>query len=632
MADGIIKNIYSTLNKVFGNSKPQEFATRQSIEQALAASSRPSATPPIIDPNIIANKGVPLGVFIDKGNGLTYHSYMERERARQNRYAIFDKMDTDIIASALDVYANEATQKNQDGTIVAVHSQSKYIQDELSDMLANIGINNHKSWGIIRDMCKYGDRFESIKIDSNKGVVKLSTLEPRSIYRIEKDGEHFGYVQDLDALKKEYAAYMGSNTSMQSPYLDLAGILQPYLSRNVFSVADNDRENVEAFTKYELMHFKLRAYSSQDSYGKSLLESAVDVWKKLDLVLDSIIIYRLNRAPSRLVFYVDVGNNQGAEIENIIMQQINKVNKREFMDPSGKVNARYNLLDMNANIFIPVGKNAQNSRIEKLAGESSLGDIEDMAYLNNRLFSALKVPKSFLGFGEGDVTGKGMLAQQNVSFGKALQNIQEDFLECVKDLCIIHLAVKGISSERELKSFDLVMSRPSYIEEKARIELESELLNLASNYKGFNVNSKWIAKNILHRTDPEIEEMFKPDPMAQQEGGGLGGGLGDLGGGLGGDIGGIGLSGSGNVDQTQIQPSPDNSQIPTESSVQMAGAQAGAGGETPLMQGRVVQGLVFFEQNTSTVCTKISCKKPHIDMKQYITLVEDSKTLRNFNN
>ena len=127
-----------------------------------------------------------------------------------------------------------------------------------------------------------------------------------------------------------------------------------------------------------------------------------------------------------------------------------------------------------------------------MQGAGNIGeDAEDLRHLNNLLFSSIKVPQAFLGFPE-DTQGKGLLSQQNISFGKALQNIQEDFLESIKDLCLIHLATKGISSEKELKSFELEMTRPSYIEEKARIEVESELLNLATSYKGFNVNTRWI--------------------------------------------------------------------------------------------------------------------------------------------
>ena len=153
-----------------------------------------------------------------------------------------------------------------------------------------------------------------------------------------------------------------------------------------------------------------------------------------------------------------------------------------------------------------------------------------MAFLNNRLFASLKVPKSFLGY-EGDVSSKGMLSQQNVTFARAIQNIQEDFLESIKDMCIIHLAIRGISDVAQLRSFDLIMTRPSYVEEKARIEVDGSLLDLGEKYKSIGANRKWIAKHVLHRTDIEIEEMFKIDPAEQQAAQAMAGGAPMAGGG-----------------------------------------------------------------------------------------------------
>jgi len=621
MADtGVIKNITTALSKIFSRSKPREFETRQSIEQALAITKSSSATNPQWEPTTISNKGFGSGVFFDRSEGQHFHRYLERENARHTRYAIYEKMDSDIIASALDVYANEGTQKNQNNTVIAVHSQSKYIQDELTDMLEDTGLNNYKSWSIIRDMCKFGDRFEAVKIDSKHGVVKLTTLDAKSVYRVEHDGELQGYVQDLSVLKNQYSAYTG-NSQVQSPFIDLNALMQPYINGRKNSISDEDHdEDIIPFNKYELMHFRLRGGLSTDSYGRSILDSAIDVWKKLDLIQDSIIIYRLNRAPSRLVFYVDVGNNQGADIENLVKKQINAINKKEFFDPTGRVNERYQLLDMNANIFIPVGKNSTGSKVDMLAGASGVSDIEDMQYLTNRLFSALKVPKSFLGFGEGEASSKGTLSQQSVTFGKAIQNIQEDFLEAIKDLCIIHLAVKGISSEKELKSFDLVMTRPSYIEEKARMEVESELVNLAQSYIGLKVNTEWVVRNILRRTEAEMLEMLKPDPLQQEPGaGGMGGGM-PMGGDLGGDLGGTpDMSGS-DIPPDMAQPTPDMGGAPMPD---MSGA-APAPDMQPMMQGRVLNGLLLYEQNnTSAIATRSRCKYPHMTMhSEYKVVLE----------
>lgn len=537
MADFRLRNITTALSKIFSNTKPGEFVARNSIENALSATRRDLAAAAPLNPTVLSDKGVDKGTIFsaEKGISKDYHRYLERESMRHMRYTLYERMDADLLASALDVYANECTQKNTEGKIVGVYSQSKYIQDELTTMLSESGINNFKSWMVIRNMCKYGDHFAALQLDSIRGVTGIKDLDPISVFRIEKDGQFEGYIQDLDVLKSNVQNANVTSATM-NPYVNLNTLSLPYMTGDSSVVTRNaDEDSLIGFLKYEMAHFRLRGKGTFLPYGTSVLDSSVDIWKKLDLLFDSLIIYRLNRAPSRLVFYVDVGTNQGNDVENLVRRQINAINKKEYFGPNGKLNERYQLLDMNANIFIPQQKGGQ-SKVDMLAGASNVGEIEDVAFLNNRLFSALKVPKSFLGY-EGDTSGKGMLSQQNVTFGKAVQNIQEDFLNTIKDVCLIHLAIRGVSDLDELKSFDLVMTRPSYIEEKARLEIESESMNLATSYQAFGANREWVAKHILRKTDGEIQEMFKQDttPAAQAEqGGGMGGlGAGALGGGLG---------------------------------------------------------------------------------------------------
>ena len=208
-------------------------------------------------------------------------------------------------------------------------------------------------------MCKYGDHFSAIKSDSVLGITKLLDLDPSSVYRLEEDGELMGYIQDLDVIK---SAIVNTSTANTNPYINLNTLTMPYLINNDDTEKDTD---IIPFLKYELAHFRLRGRGGFLPYGGSVLESAVDVWKKLDLLFDSLIIYRLNRAPSRLVFYVDVGNNQGADAENMVKRQVNAITKKEYFGANGKLNERYQLLDMNANFYIPVQKNS-SSKVEPL--------------------------------------------------------------------------------------------------------------------------------------------------------------------------------------------------------------------------------------------------------------------------
>ncbi len=359
------KNIFTAIASLFTKSRPDEFSTRIGIEQALQATNNKNATTPAIEPTVIAKKGMGVGVYVDRTDGPVFHRYLDRENLRHARYSIYDRMDTDLVASALDVYANEATQKGNAPNVITVSSSSKYIQDELMDMLETTGLNNWKTWSVIRDMCKYGDRFESVRLDSKKGVTGLLQLDPRGVYRLDVDGELQGYVQDMEIVRQN-SLDASSQYSTQSPFIDLTTLSLPYMTRKMKTSTETDKDNLIPFMKYEMLHFKRRGNGVFEPYGCSVLEAAVDVWKKVDLLLDSIIIYRLNRGPARLIFYVDVGNNQGADIENLVKRQINSINKRDYYDPTGKLNERYQLLDMNANIFIPVSKTAQNSKVDML--------------------------------------------------------------------------------------------------------------------------------------------------------------------------------------------------------------------------------------------------------------------------
>lgn len=586
-----LRNIFTALGRVFSNSRPGEFVARNSIERALATTQREIAAKPAIEPTVISKKGLGRGsIFSEEGLGKNLHKYLERETLRHSRYTTYDRMDSDLIASALDVYANEATQKNQDGKVIGVHSTSRYIQDELEDLLEITGINNHLSWSIIRNMVKYGDHFTALKLDSVAGVVALKELDCISVYRLEEKGILIGYVQDIEVLK---TAVQNANisSSTTNPYINLNTLSLPYLTGD--NSNNEDQTSLITFLKYEMLHFKMRGSGLFAPYGVSPLDVAVDTWKKLDLLFDSLIIYRLNRAPTRLVFYVDVGSAQGADAENIVKKQINALAKKEYFDPTGKLNERYQLLDMNANFYIPVQKNG-TTKVEQLSSVANVGDIEDVAFLNNRLFAALKVPKAFLGY-EGDVSSKGMLSQQNVTFSKAIQNIQEDYLETIKDLCLIHLAIKGIQEKAELKSFNLVMSRPSYIEEKARIDNDNELINLANTYANFGVNKKWVAKHILHKSDAEIEEMFEIDPNMPQPGaeGGMPGGMPSSGGM--GDMGGMGNEMTPPEQGAPVSPEMPQQGAPTAAPGGDALGGAPMGGGMPLTQSRRYIGNLLLE-------------------------------------
>ena len=143
MAQDEKKSIFTAIASLFTRSRPEEFTTRLGVEQALQATNSPNATTPAIEPTVISKKGMGVGVYVDRTDGPVFHRYLDRENLRHARYSIYDRMDTDLVASALDVYANEGTQKGNAAEVITVSSSSKYIQDELMDMLETTGLNNY---------------------------------------------------------------------------------------------------------------------------------------------------------------------------------------------------------------------------------------------------------------------------------------------------------------------------------------------------------------------------------------------------------------------------------------------------------------------------------------------------------
>jgi len=159
--------------------------------------------------------------------------------------------------------------------------------------------------------------------------------------------------------------------------------------------------------------------------------------------------------------------------------------------------------------FLPVRGGESGTNIESLPGLSSDGAIEDIDYLKNKLFSALKIPKAFLGYDEG-VEGKATLAAEDVRFARTIERIQKIFVSELTKIAIVHLYSQGYSDE-QLVNFELELTNPSIIYEQEKANLWSEKVTLASDIKDLKmVSQEWVYKNIFNMSEDEWkEEQFK---------------------------------------------------------------------------------------------------------------------------
>ena len=229
--------------------------------------------------------------------------------------------------------------------------------------------------------------------------------------------------------------------------------------------------------------------------------------------------------------------------------------RNQILDPdTGRVDLRYNPLSVEEDYFIPV-RNGIRSEVQTLPGGTYTGDIDDVKYLRDKLFSALKVPQSYLSRGEGSDEDKTTLAQKDIRFARTIQRLQRVVTSELEKIGIIHLYTLGFRQE-DLISFKLYLNNPSRIAELQELEHWRTKFEIASNATEGFFSKRWVAHNIFNLSDEEFlrvqREMFhdrKVQALLDAAGeavtaeGGAGGG--DLGGDLGGeeDLGGDDLGG-----------------------------------------------------------------------------------------
>lgn len=402
-----------------------------------------------------------------------YESAAAFQGSRLQLFRDYDMMDNDpIIASVMDIYADESTVKDEFGQILTIRSKNAEIQDILHNLFYDILNVEFNLWPWTRNMVKYGDFFLYLDIDPQYGIVNTF---PLSIYEtIRVEGQQPG---------------------------------------NPFSVTfkiENDFLTLgkKTFDNYEVAHFRMLSDTNFLPYGKSMVEGGRRVWKQLQLMEDAMLIHRIMRAPDKRKIMIDIGTIPPAEVDTHMQRIIDRMKKIPLMDPkTGDYNLKYNMMNITEDFYLPSRGKESGTDIQNLPG-LQFNAIEDIEYLRNKLMAAFKVPKSFLGYEE-DNSGKASLAAQDVRFARTIERVQRIILSELTKIAIIHLYVQGFRDE-ELVDFDLEMTSPSVIYEQEKINLWKEKIGLATTIADSKFLSReWIYHNILQIAPAEAADEAK---------------------------------------------------------------------------------------------------------------------------
>lgn len=390
---------------------------------------------------------------------------------RMARYSDFQEMEyTPEIASALDIYSEESVSPDEKGNVLHIYSENAQIQRLLNELFFDtLNVNfNMTSW--VRNMCKYGDFFLFNDVSPEHGVINVFPIAVNEIEREE------GFDKN-DPLAVRYRWVTQGNQTLQN---------------------------------WQVSHFRLLGNDAFLPYGTSVLEAARRIWRQMILVEDAMLVYRIVRAPDRRVFYVDVGNVPPEEIPNYMEQAQATLKKSQVIDRStGRVDLRYNPMSVDEDYFIPVRGGQTGTKVDNLAGGQNAAAIEDVQYIQKKLFAALKIPKAYLGYDEG-LGAKATLSQEDIRFSRSINRIQRTIISELNKLAIVHLYCNGFDGH-DLLDFELKLTNPSTIAQQQKLELYNTKFTIAQAARNIEnlVDMDWIRKNIFMMPDEEIASIEK---------------------------------------------------------------------------------------------------------------------------
>ena len=458
-------------------------------------------------------------------NAVTLNMISNRNRAE--RYVDFDEMEyMPEIASSLDIYADEMTTHTALRPMLNIKCANEEIKHILHNLYHNVLNIEHNLFGWARTMCKYGDFFLYLDIDEDMGIRSAIGLPTREIERLEGEDQ--------------------SNPSYIQYQWNTAGL---------------------TLENWQVAHFRVLGNDKHAPYGTSVLEACRRIHRQLILLEDAMMAYRIVRAPERRLFKIDVGGIPPQDVEQYMQKVMSQLKRHSVVDPqTGRVDLRYNPLSIEEDYYIPIRGGQSATDITNLPGAAYNGGIDDVKYLRDKLFAALKVPQSYLTMGEGASEDKTTLAQKDIRFARTIQRLQRVAIAELEKIGIVHLYTLGYRND-DLLTFTLQLNNPSKIAELQELEHWDKKFSVAGNATEGYFSKRWIAEHVFGMSEGEFlrnqREMFFDKKFGAKleaaaaggeagegdgGGGGLAGGMDDLGGGdeemdLGGDLGGDDLGG-----------------------------------------------------------------------------------------
>ena len=488
----------------------------------------PVANPGNVSPFTSANRAGPART--------NYSSYLPDVYTgspnRIERYMQYDTMDMDPeINAVLDILAEFCTQKNKENNTgfslgfknKATNTEIRVLREYLQQWF-KLQQFDVRFFRVVRNTFKYGDAFfirdpETQKwfyVDPGK-LVKVIVNESEG-----KKPEQY-VIRDLAPNFQNLVATQIQPNSMQtnnrgSSYVAGGGLTRgatgayPQQNGDRFSLGENEA----AVDAAHVIHLSLsEGLDNNYPFGNSLLEQVFKVYKQKELLEDAILIYRIQRAPERRIFYIDVGNMPTHMAMSFVERVKNEIHQRRIPSQTGGgvnvIDSAYNPLSINEDYFFTQTENGRGSKVDTLPGGTNLGEIDDLKYFTNKLFRALRIPSSYLPTGADDSQAQyndgrvGTAYIQELRFNNYCMRLQTLLTSVFDQEFKRYLHNRGVNIDSSL--FELKFQPPQNFASYRQAEVDGQRINTFNTIQAIPYMSKRFAlRRFLGLTEEEIAE------------------------------------------------------------------------------------------------------------------------------
>ena len=452
---------------------------------------------------------------------------------RVDRYGHYNTMDMDSeVNAALDILAEFCTQKNEQNSTNFTFNFNKSATNSEIQILGQYlkqwnKIQNFETrmFRVLRNVFKYGDQFFVRDPESKK----LYHVDPANVSRI--------IVNESEGKKPEQYIIKNINFNFKdmvatTPHMTNGNITNPHggqynptggsrgmVGQNAstqgsrFSLADGE----VAIDAEHVVHLSLsEGLDNNYPFGNSLLETIFKVYKQKELLEDAIIIYRVQRAPERRVFYVDVGNMPSHLAMQFVERVKTEIHQRRIPSQTGGgtnvIDSSYNPLSINEDYFFPQTAEGRGSKVETLPGGTNLGEIDDLKYFTNKLIRGLRIPSSYLpsaaqdeGQGQFNDGRVGTAYIQELRFNKYCERLQNLVAEVFNQEFKKYLIEKGVNID--IAMFDLLFQPPQNFASYRQSELDNQRIGTFGQIQAVPfISNRYALKRFLGMSDSEVAE------------------------------------------------------------------------------------------------------------------------------